>query len=229
MKPRVRIGCTGYATCLGAIAFGGGQATWQAVAEAAGITRATAGEWCHTMNDLRVIHVTGWVKTGMDNRSRTATYGLGDGPDAPYPGTATRPRKNRRADSVEMLTFAHAIKALQEDSHHGLSLSKVTGMYPRAARRLIKALHKKKLAYIAEYHDRGAAGLGHPMFAFGLSMRDVKKPAPIPQAQLNREWNEVKRRLRADTKLMRGLVTGANGDRRTSPYRRQPEAAGATP
>lgn len=229
MKGRVRIGQAGYAACLKTIAFGGGQATWKTVAEANSLSRQTARDFCHALNDLRVIHIAGWERTGQDNRSRVAAYAIGDEPDAPYPGTARRPRKSHRTGSVEIITFANAIKALQSDHHHGVSLSDATGLYPRAARNLLRALHQAKLVYVAEYQDRKSAGCGAAMYAFGVNQRDTKKPAPIPQVELNRRWNEVKKRLRADTKLMRGLVTGANGDRRTSPYRRQPEAAGATP
>ncbi len=229
MRGRGRLGYAGYATCLKTIAFGGGLVTWKAIAETHNVNRVTASRFCHALNDLRIIHIAAWVKTGDDNRSRIAAYALGDRPDAPHPTAAPRPRKNKRTESIELLQFAAAIRAIQDDSHNGVTLAEAVGMYPRAARAFLKAMHAAKLAYIAEYHDRGEAGAGYPLYAFGINRRDAKKPAPIPQEELTRRWNEVKRRLRADTKLMRGLVTGANGDRRTSPYRRQPEAAGATP
>jgi hypothetical protein len=169
------------------------------------------------------------VKTGDDNRSRIAAYALGDEPDAPHPTAAARPRKNKRAESIELVQFAVAIRAVQDQPHNGLTLAEATGMYPRAARAFLKAMHAAKLAYVAEYQDRGEAGAGYPLYAFGLSERDAKKPAPIPQAELTRKWNEVRKRLRAETKLMRGLVTGANGDRRTAPYRCNAATTGAAP
>jgi len=220
MRKRGRLGYAGYVACLKTIAFGGGLVTWKAIAEAHNVNRVTASRYCHALNDLRIIHIAGWVATGDDNRSRIAAYALGDKPDAPHPGTAARPRKNKRAESIELVQFAAAIRAVQDEAHNGVTLSEATGMYPRAARAFLKAMHAAKLAYIAEFHDRGEAGAGYPLYAFGLNRRDAKKPAPIPQDVLTQRWNAIKRRLRADTKLMRGIVTGANGDRRTAPYRR---------
>ena len=227
MRGRGRLGYAGYAACLKTIAFGGGLVTWKAIAETHNVNRVTASRFCHALNDLRIIHIAAWVKTGDDNRSRIAAYALGDEPDAPHPAAAPRPRKNKRAESIELVQFAAAIRAVQDDAHNGVTLAEATGMYPRAARHFLKAMHSAKLVHITEYQDRGEAGAGYPLYQFGINRRDAKKPAPIPQEELTRRWNEVKKRLRADTKLMRGIVTGANGDRRTTPYRRALEAEGA--
>lgn len=219
MKTRGRLGYVGYVECLRTIAFGGGHVTWKDIAADHNVNRVTASRFCHALNDLRIIHIAGWRKTGEDNRSRIATYALGDERDVPHPADAARPRKNKRAESIELVQFAAAIRAIQDEAHNGVTLAESTGMYPRAARTFLKAMHAAKLAYIAEYQDRGESGAGYPLYAFGMNRRDAKKPAPIPKQELTRRWNTVKKRLRADTKLMRGIVTGTNGDRRTAAYR----------
>lgn len=229
MRARGRLGYAGYAECLRTIAFGGGQATWKTIADDNKVNRTTAGRFCQCLNDLRIIHVSGWVNTGIDNRSRIPAYALGDQPDAPHPNNTPRPRKNKRTESSELIAFASVIHALQDDSHNGKSLAETTGIFPRATRQLLKALHAAKLVYIAEWEVRPQFGAGYPLYFFGMGKKDAKKPAPIPQAELTRQWNEVRKRKRRDIKLMRGIVTGTSGDRRTALYRRQaqPQAGAA--
>ena len=225
MRRRGRLGYAGYAACLKTIVDGAGLATWRTVAEKNDVSKNTAVRLCHVLNDLRIIHVAGWVTPGENHRSRVAGYALGDLPDAPHPTNMPRKRANKRTESVELLTFAHAMRALQGDTHNGKSLAEAVGLYPRAARSLLAALHKARIIYIAEYQDRGEAGYGYPLYAFGLNKRDAKKPPPIPDSELIRAWNEVRKNRRAQAKLMHGIVTGANGDRRTSPYRNRQHQA----
>ena len=166
-----------------------------------------------------------WLKTGSENRSRIPGYALGNKPDAPHPTGNPRPRKDKRTESSELLAFASAIRALQDEPHHGVSLAEATGIYARAARLLMQALHRVRLAYIAEWHDRGAAGHGAPMYLFGVDEKDAKKPAPIPMHELTKTHNDRRNKRIADAKLMRGMVTGFNGDKRTATYKRRQEVA----
>ena len=225
MRKRGRLGYAGYAECLKTIAVSDGKATWRTVSEVNNINRVTATRLCHALNDLHVIHIAGWAFGVADGRSRIPCYALGDEPDAPHPTGNPRKRGNKRAESSEILAFVSAIEAMQDSPHHGISLAEATGIYPRAARHLMQALHRAGLAYIAEWDDRGVAGHGAPMYAFGMGRKDVKKPAPISEAELNKKWSGLKMKRAADSKLMRGLVTGFNGDKRTAPYRQRQEVA----
>lgn len=225
MRQRGRLGYAGYAECLKTIARGDGTATWRTVAEVNDINRMTATRLCHALNDLHIIHIAGWAFGVADGRSRIPCYALGDEPDAPHPTGNPRKRGNKRAESSEILAFVSAIEAMQDSPHHGVSLAEATGIYPRAARHLMQALHRAGLAYIAEWDDRGTAGHGAPMYAFGMGRKDVKKPAPITEAALNRKWSDLKMKRAADAKLMRGLVLGFNGDKRTATYKQRQEVA----
>lgn len=226
MKKHARLGHAGYVGCLAVIAFGRGEATWHDVAKKMDVERMTALRVLHVFNDLRLIHVSGWTSKAGDARNRTACYALGDAPDVAPACGAPRPRRNKRADSIELLMFASLIRAVQAAPHNGVTLHKETGVSLRAGRSFLKALHAHRLGYIAEYEDRGSAGAGFPLYAWGPRKRDAVKPAPIPAKELERYWNEVRNQRRAAAKLLRGMVAGYS-DRRSSTYRELKAAAQA--
>lgn len=217
MNRPIRIGMAGYAALLKTIAHGKGLATWRTLAEVNGVSRGTAALFVYAMNDFGIIRICGWATPGVNGRSLTPCYELGDAPGVPHPNA--RRRANKRTKSSELLAFATAVKALQDEPHHGKSLHEVCGIWPRTCRHLMYALHDAKLAYIAEYDDRGSAGNGAPMYAFGVNCEDLDRPDPRSDAEIN----AARKKRTATAKIMRGVVTGFNGDKRTAPYRQRQE------
>ena len=217
MKPTTkRLGQAGYVKCLRVIALGGGKTTQHTLRASTKINRNTAIRFCHCLHDLRLIHVAGWDVSG---RYPMPQYALGDGEDAPHPTGKPRPRQNKRGMSIELVSFTNMVRAIQAMPQHGRGLHLETGVSERTTRVFLKAMHAARLAYIAEFEDRGPAGAGAALYAFGLRKRDAVKPEPISRAEQHRRQTAMRQRRRADIRAHSAVVNGWT-DRRNSTYRR---------
>lgn len=205
----------GYAKALKMIVFGG--ATWAQIAAALDVNRLTAQRLVRCFHQAGMAHISGWAIDGPTAKSRKQVYSFGPGVDVLWPG-GERPKRPLRMP-VELLTFCHAIKALQADLHHGSSLAAETGMGMRNARGLLRALHECRLIYIADFEARRIGGTGAAMYAWGPRKKDKQKPVPATKQE---RWtaNNARRAIKAHAlRLSHAVVKGFPMDKRTAAYK----------
>ena len=198
MRPGQRLMAPGYAELLRFLINMNGTATWRAVAARFDVNRSTAPALLRACSRHGLAHITQWIREPVDKRtSLMPAYAFGPGVDAPHPGfkdgSAFKGNKPDRV-RIEFMTFANAVKALQEEPLHGRALAEHVGCSYSTARKIIAALRKAKLAHIASYLERADRGRGAPLYAFGIDCKDARKPRPVPLRTL---W-EAHNRLRSE-------------------------------
>ena len=202
-----RLNSRGYSTILRLIANrrnAAHGATWHDLMRDGPLTtRSATTTLLRWMDHLGLIYIDQWVAIGTARTTMTPAYRLGDQASAPHPGYINGkpgPATTRPAGRVpiELLTYSHAVKALQRDSHHGKSLHEACGMGLFLCRALLRKLHADRLVYIDDYYRRPNGCLGAPMYAWGVHMKDaVRPPRECPRAVWQRANAERAARLRA--------------------------------
>lgn len=192
-----RLCIKGYARVMRTIYKCRGKASRLSIANAHGTNRMTSAHLLRCFEAAGLVHVCAWEYVMVDERrSLMPLYRLGEGDSVDPPPLRTKGavvRKPRpRPVPVEFLTFAHAIKALQEEPHHGRALADASGMSIRAAQQLLKLMHSLGLVFIETYFARQQCGLGAPMYRYGPGRADAIKPPPRPKEELWAMHNKLR-------------------------------------
>ena len=151
-----------------------------------GITTLACGGYLKALRTKRLVHVSGWRKTGKG--FVTPLFSLGDRPDLPRPEFKDEDRDsagmNRIVAALErggMMTYIEAAQAT------GLSSNTIKNT------RYMDILVKQKRIHISAWR-RNRAGPLIAVYAFGFG-RSVEKPAPLSSAEKCRRCREKKRAL----------------------------------
>lgn len=219
--PGSRLMGAGYARALGLIVRHG--ATWALLAEGLNVARISAQRLAHAFHDAGLCHIAEFKVIGKDTRARTPVYVFGAGVDAEWPG-GSRARK-RRPLPVELLTFCNGIKALMQGSFHGKAFAEVSGLSPRTARDVLRALRAEKLIYIESYSEHATGGDGFPCFAWGPGVDDKPKRKPQSKRSLWMKHNRIKAERLAHARMLQTMVLAKPLDGRRRPREQAAQAA----
>ena len=151
-----------------------------------GITTLACGGYLKALRTRRLVHVSGWRKTGKG--FVTPLFSLGDRPDLPRPEFKDEDRDsagmNRIVGALErggMMTYIEAAQAT------GLSSNTIKNT------RYMDILVKQKRIHIAAWR-RNRAGPLIAVYGFGFGC-SAEKPAPLSIADKCRRCREKKRAL----------------------------------
>lgn len=194
-----RLANEGYAAILAMIVKG--PTCWRDVEAAHGWSRTAIHGAMFDLLDAGLVHIAAWTHDS-DWRSARPKMVFGPGEDAPGPAR----RRKRMSPRPGCVPFVNAVRAMMIEPHNGVTLAGVTGQVPRAARGTIRALHRAGLVHIDHYHDRGAAGAGYPLYAWGPGLPDARKPRPKPTRALTRRHNKERRAREASIAVMHALA-----------------------
>lgn len=201
--PGARLLYVGYAGILRTVVDGG--ATWQEVSEAHNLSRLSSQRTLRHLADAGVIHEAAWEQFATERRTTwTLRYRIGKGPELPWPGEGNRPARRPQKAPVELLTFVHAVRALQDDSYYGLSLAEAVGIWPWTANQLLRRMHELRLVHIDDYLLRANRGLGPPTYTWGVDQKDKPKPRPRTAKENWDHWNKA-RSARSRTARLLGV------------------------
>lgn len=209
---------SGYATVLRLVVDHPGS-TWLDIADRANCGRVSVQTMLHHLVDAEILHEAAWAQRRVNVRSVwMPTYAIGEGgPLLSWPGEGERKRRKRTPPPVELLTFIHAVRALQADSHGRASLAEVTGLSPRTAGNLLRQMHALRLIYIDEYPPRPVNGPCYPVYTWGIDMKDAKRPAPISKRELWTQWNRIRTQRRRGAEMLGLLAAETNTTHESTP------------
>jgi len=110
-------------------------------------------------------------------------------------------------NAMHAACYAEAIAALTNSGPVGVKgLTEVTGLHFNTVRKLVNALHRRRLVYIAEWGQDYIGRFVTPLYAMG-NVNDVKKPPRLAPA-------EIHKRTRAKRKALKmiQLTAGATSE-----------------
>jgi len=151
-----------------------------------GLTTLACGGYLKALRTRRLVHVSGWRKTGKG--FVTPLFSLGDRPDLPRPEF-----KDEDRDSVGMNLIVAALERVGMMTY--LEAAKATGLSSNTIKntRYMDILVKQKRIHIAAWR-RNRAGPLIAVYAAGYG-KPVEKPAPLSRAEKCRRCREKKRAL----------------------------------
>ncbi len=169
----MRIGMAGYAAILGSIRHCALSTTQ--LAEKHGVSRLLIlGVMRHCLR-AGIVHRTDWHRPAPHSRM-VPRWALGADGDVSMPMYEERTRRPRRAPST-LILLTTALQLMEEHPHSRTELAAELCMHVETVYRIVDALRKNGLIYVASWHK---PPIGTPVqeFAAGCK-RDAPRPARV--------------------------------------------------
>lgn len=178
-----RLGVAGYVAVLNRLRRA---ATIAEIVDAGIACNSTCRRVVPAMHALGLVRVSGWT-TEYDKPYRPV-YRTGAGTDAPPPSVrpcgrpVNRPVRAPKPAKIppELLALAAALTALQAPITQD-DIAEESGISVATVRRLLRALRKVRMAFIADWAGRA------PLHQLGTNRDDQPKPPPKPREVVQRE------------------------------------------
>ncbi len=90
-------------------------------------------------------------------------------------------------DVIATVTLLHA---LNTETYSQKQLQEITGMHHASIGGWLRALKRKKLIYIAEWHRHGKIWVAY--YQWGIDEKDAPKPKPMTDAEYSRRARQAK-------------------------------------
>lgn len=167
------------------------------------------------MHALGIVHVDGWT---ADPKTRRPIFAAGAGEDCPKP----RPLRMRaktsntlfRAElamSAEAVRFAHVVKTLATLGPLSTrELSEEMAVCLDVAQRLVRALRREQLVYIAEWNRPHEHCTWQAGWAFGFERRSASRPKAVGSIELQRNARSLAQARQQQIELLHRMAGNAS-------------------
>lgn len=148
------------------------------------------------MTQLRLAHVSGWIRPAIDKGLWLPVFAGGDAPSVPYPRDRNAWSRAPQGSHLptndprpELIAFAAVLRAMAEPASME-DIHSATGISKTHLRNLLRVLHAEGIAHTAGW-ERAPSEIGSPaqLHKFGAG-RNVPRPAPKDRRTVSIEWRK---------------------------------------